>query len=225
MPRLRGRPGQPEFGMWSTRDVGVRGRERVEPRRGAVGRAVVDEDQLELAGRHGLAEQRGDAVVDVAAGVEDRDDDAHEGCIRHIVHLLDRIDEERATAVARPCRPLRERAPRGSRAPRCEALRVLDRVGRGAPRDRGLDRVVELLERHVERHVGVPQPRVARRLGLGQAHPRHAVGGGDDPHVQRRADHHARAPDVLDELERAALVEDLDVDPARRAPGGADERS
>ena len=56
-------------------DVGVLRGERVEPRRGRVGRAVVDEDHLVLVGRQRLAEQRPDAVVDVAARVEDRDDD------------------------------------------------------------------------------------------------------------------------------------------------------
>ena len=63
-------------------DVGVLGRQRVKPGRRPVGRAVVDEDELERAGRHGLSEQRIDAVVDVPAGVVDRDDHADGGLHR-----------------------------------------------------------------------------------------------------------------------------------------------
>ena len=59
--------------------VRVLGRERIQARRRAVGRAVVDEDQLQLARRHRLAEQRADAVVEVRAGVEDRHDHADGG--------------------------------------------------------------------------------------------------------------------------------------------------
>ena len=56
-------------------DVGVLGGERVQPRGRLVGRAVVDEDQLVGLGRERLAEERAEAVVDVAARVEDRDHD------------------------------------------------------------------------------------------------------------------------------------------------------
>ena len=86
--------------------------------------------------------------------------------------------------------------------------------GRGGARDRGADGVVELVERDVERHVRIPQPRVARGLRLGKADPGHAVGGGDDPHVQRRADDHPRAAQVVDERERTALLDDPDIDAA-----------
>ena len=68
-------PGPARVGDVLDADVGVLGGERVEPRRRRVGRAVVDEDHLVLVGRQRLAEQRPDAVVDVAARVVDRDDD------------------------------------------------------------------------------------------------------------------------------------------------------
>ncbi len=60
-------------------DVGMLRGERVEPGGRRVGRAVVDEDQLELARRHRLPEQRGDALVDVAPRVVDGHDDADGG--------------------------------------------------------------------------------------------------------------------------------------------------
>ena len=52
------------------------GRQGVESRRCVIGRAVVDEDRLELAGREGLSEQGLDAPVDVSSGIVDGDDDA-----------------------------------------------------------------------------------------------------------------------------------------------------
>ena len=76
---LRGRPGQPELGMCSTRTWRWAARQLVQPRGRGVGRAVVDEDQLDVLGGHGLAEQRADAVVDVGARVVDRDDHADLG--------------------------------------------------------------------------------------------------------------------------------------------------
>ena len=97
-----------------------------------------------------------------------------------------------------------------------EPLGVRGGGGRARMRHGGGDRVVELVEHDVERHVGVPQAGVAGGLGLGEADARHAVGGGDDPHVQRRPDDHPGAADVLDERERAALGDDRDVDAARR---------
>jgi hypothetical protein len=59
--------------------VGVRRRQRVEDGAAAVGRAVVDEDQLERPGRERLREQRVDAGRQLLARVEDRDHDAHLG--------------------------------------------------------------------------------------------------------------------------------------------------
>jgi hypothetical protein len=56
--------------------VRLRRCEGVEPGRRPVRGAVVDEDRLELVARHRLAHDRGDAILDVAAGVVDRDDDA-----------------------------------------------------------------------------------------------------------------------------------------------------
>ena len=58
-------------------DVRMLRRQGVEARRGVVRGAVVDEDRLELLGRQRLAEQRGDAVVDVGARVVDGHDHAH----------------------------------------------------------------------------------------------------------------------------------------------------
>jgi hypothetical protein len=55
-------------------DVLVLGGERVQARRGLVGRTVVDEDHLVLVARQRLPDERFDAVVDVPPRVEDRDD-------------------------------------------------------------------------------------------------------------------------------------------------------
>jgi hypothetical protein len=51
----------------------------VQARGRAVGRAVVDEDQLEVLRGQRLPEQGGDQIVDVGARVVDRDDHAHLG--------------------------------------------------------------------------------------------------------------------------------------------------
>jgi hypothetical protein len=67
--------------------------ERVEPRRRAIGRAIIDEDELELFGRKRLAEQRVDACVDAGPRVVDGHDDAdldrsgHLGAPR-IIHVV-----------------------------------------------------------------------------------------------------------------------------------------
>ncbi len=60
-------------------DVHVRvlGRQPVQPGRRLVGRPVVDEDQLQLIGRHRLRQQRLDARLDVPPRVVDRDHHAH----------------------------------------------------------------------------------------------------------------------------------------------------
>jgi hypothetical protein len=63
-------------------DVLVLRRQLVEPRRRRIGRAVVDEDDLVVAARQGLVEQRPDAVVDQRSGVVDRHDDADLGPVR-----------------------------------------------------------------------------------------------------------------------------------------------
>ena len=51
--------------------------QRVQPGRTLVGRPVVDEDRLEVLGRHALPQQGADAVLEVGARVVDRDHDAH----------------------------------------------------------------------------------------------------------------------------------------------------
>ena len=57
--------------------VGVLGGQPVQALRALVGRAVVDEDQLQPVRRHALPQERVDARLEVLAGVVDRDDDAH----------------------------------------------------------------------------------------------------------------------------------------------------
>src|SRR6185437_241953 len=55
--------------------VRMLGGQAVQARRGLIRRAVVDEDQLEPVGWHGLPQQRRDARLDVLARVVDRYDD------------------------------------------------------------------------------------------------------------------------------------------------------
>ncbi|CAM5457163.1 hypothetical protein SGRIM128S_06956 [Streptomyces griseomycini] len=61
-------------------EVGVLGRQLVQPGGGLVGGAVVDEEDLELVRGEALPEQTVDAVLDVLARVVDRDDDADLDC-------------------------------------------------------------------------------------------------------------------------------------------------
>ena len=75
-PRCGAAPASPSSRMWSARTPGCSRRERVEPLARSVARAVVDEDDLALAGGHRLMAQRGDQRLDQPARLEDRDDDA-----------------------------------------------------------------------------------------------------------------------------------------------------
>ena len=68
---LRGRPGQPEFGICVVRTFGG---EQAEPLVGAVGRAVVDENDFELVGGQRLAVERVDEGLEHRARVVGRDD-------------------------------------------------------------------------------------------------------------------------------------------------------
>lgn len=56
--------------------VRVRGGDLVQPRRGGIGGAVVDEDGFVLVVRQALPQERGNAVLDVLTRVVHRDDDA-----------------------------------------------------------------------------------------------------------------------------------------------------
>ena len=65
-------------------DVGVLRGDLVEEDRSVVGGPIIDEYNLVLGGRKGLADHRPDAVIDIRPGIVDRDD--HADFQLHLAH-------------------------------------------------------------------------------------------------------------------------------------------
>ena len=196
MPTLRGRPGQPEWGIRTVVTWSCSGGERLETLRRAVGGAVVDEHDLVLAGRHRLVEQGLDAAVDALARLEHGHDHAH---------LDHRARHDRGGARATVRHPDRGRRPwrgrGGARRDRARALRRdvradrLDRrpahqpggPARRAPLDRALRLHGELPPAARRDPRALPRPLPADERGPHGAAPQprrvHGVAAGHEPRV------------------------------------------